>query len=106
MRSKAFRPKRFRQLAGQVVYWGLIILLLVMLTSTVHSRVRYAVIDEVALGVFTHRTTYLPGLLGSLRKIGDPACVVGLRRRADQRQHGAAVAGAQADKGAVLGLPG
>ena len=33
-------------------------------------------IDEVALGVFTHRTTYLPGLLGSLRKIGDPACVV------------------------------
>ena len=32
--------------------------------------------DEVALGVFTHRTTYLPGLLGSLRKIGDPACVV------------------------------
>ena len=33
-------------------------------------------IDEVALGVFTHRTTYLPGLLGSLRKIGDPPCVV------------------------------
>ena len=33
-------------------------------------------IDEVALGVFTHRTTYLPGLLGSLRKIGDPACRV------------------------------
>jgi len=32
--------------------------------------------DEVALGVFTHRTTYLPGLLGSLRKIGDPPCVV------------------------------
>jgi GT2 family glycosyltransferase len=31
------------------------------------------VIDEVALGVFTHRTTYLPGLLGSLRKIGDPS---------------------------------
>ena len=22
--------------------------------------------DEVALGVFTHRTTYLPGLLGQL----------------------------------------
>jgi len=34
------------------------------------------VIDEVALGVFTHRTTYLPGLLGSLRKIGDPPCTV------------------------------
>ena len=33
-------------------------------------------IDEAALGVFTHRTTYLPGLLGSLRKIGDPSCVV------------------------------
>jgi hypothetical protein len=32
--------------------------------------------DEVALGVFTHRTTYLPGLLGSLRKIGAPSCVV------------------------------
>ena len=32
--------------------------------------------DEVALGVFTHRTMYLPGLLGSLRKIGDPACTV------------------------------
>ena len=33
-------------------------------------------IDEVALGVFTHRVKYLPGLLGSLRKIGDPSCVV------------------------------
>jgi hypothetical protein len=31
------RSKRFRQLAGQVVYWGLIILLLVMLTSTVRE---------------------------------------------------------------------
>ena len=37
MRSKAFRPKRFRHLAGQVVYWGLIFLLLLMLTSTVHK---------------------------------------------------------------------
>ena len=31
---------------------------------------------EVALGVFTHRTTYLPDLLDSLKRIGDPACVV------------------------------
>ena len=33
-------------------------------------------IDEVALGVFTHRVNYLPGLLGSLKRIGDPPCVV------------------------------
>ena len=33
-------------------------------------------VDEVALGVFTHRTAYLPGLLGSLRKIGAPPCLV------------------------------
>ena len=62
--------------------------------------------DEVALGVFTHRTTYLPGLLGSLRKIGDPPCVGRLRGWADQHEHGEAVAGAAADKSAVLGLPG
>ena len=34
-------------------------------------------IDEVALGVFTHRTTYLPGLLGSsAERIGILSCVV------------------------------
>ena len=32
--------------------------------------------EQVALGVFTHRTTYLPGLLGSLKRIGAPPCVV------------------------------
>ena len=50
--------------------------------------------DEVALGVFTHRTTYLPGLLESLRAIGDPPCVCRLCGWADQHEHGTAVAGA------------
>ena len=64
------------------------------------------VCDEVALGVFTHRTTYLPGLLGSLETHRRSCVRRRLRRRADQRQHGAAVAGAATDDGAVLGLPG
>ena len=62
--------------------------------------------DEVALGVFTHRTTYLPGLLGSLKRIGDPPCVVvcadGPINTNMERLWGAL----QADNGAVLGLPG
>ena len=93
-----------RQLAGQVVYWGLIILLLVMLTSTV--QVRYAVIDEVALGVFTHRTTYLPGLLGSLRKIGDPACVVVCADGPINANMARLWEAFKRTEGAVLGLPG
>ena len=62
--------------------------------------------EQVALGVFTHRTTYLPGLLAACEAHRRSGVCRGLRRRADQRQHGAAVGSVQADKGAVLGLPG
>ena len=63
-------------------------------------------IDEVALGVFTHRTTYLPGLLGSLKRIGDPPCVVVCADGPINTNMERLWRALQADEGAVLGLPG
>ena len=62
--------------------------------------------DEVALGVFTHRTTYLPGLLGSLRKIGDPPCVVVCADGPINANMARLWEAFKRTTGAVLGLPG
>ena len=63
-------------------------------------------IDEVALGVFTHRTTYLPGLLGSLRRSeirrASVVCADGPINANMARLWEAF----KRTKGAVLGLPG
>ena len=61
--------------------------------------------DEVALGVFTHRTTYLPGLLGSLRKIGDPPCVVVCADGPINANMARLWEALKRTTGAVLGLP-